>query len=169
MNINIAEVVEDQKKMLELNIEEKIDKISYLGDEVVFIKPVTFDGNIIKQNGEILLKGIVQGIAKFFCYRCLKEFEQKISSNIFEKLINAKDSDPALEDDFYAIDNNMINITEIIEDALILSLPMKIICNEGCKGLCPICGTDLNLNTCTCNDNKIDPRLAKLKDLLQQD
>ncbi|MGB9809870.1 MAG: YceD family protein, partial [Caldanaerobacter sp.] len=50
---------------------------------------------------------------------------------------------------------------------VILSLPMKFLCKEDCKGLCPICGTNLNYGSCSCKREDIDPRLEVLSKLLQ--
>ncbi|MBQ3561654.1 MAG: DUF177 domain-containing protein, partial [Oscillospiraceae bacterium] len=47
-----------------------------------------------------------------------------------------------------------------------LEVPFQLLCREDCKGLCPVCGSDLNEKTCNCNQKQIDPRLEKLKMLL---
>ena len=47
-----------------------------------------------------------------------------------------------------------------------IELPFRLLCREDCKGLCPVCGANLNEMTCNCNTKQIDPRLEKLKMLL---
>jgi uncharacterized protein len=61
-------------------------------------------------------------------------------------------------------DRDELFIDEIIVDNIILSLPIKTLCSETCKGLCPICGQNLNEGDCDCEIENIDPRLQKLKD-----
>jgi uncharacterized protein len=73
------------------------------------------------------------------------------------------------DDDLIFINSDTLDITEIIENNIILTLPIKRLCKEDCKGLCHKCGTNLNFSTCHCNDDDIDPRLAKLKDLFLTD
>ena len=56
-----------------------------------------------------------------------------------------------------------------MENNILLTLPIKRLCKEDCKGLCQQCGNNLNLSTCQCDNDDIDPRLAKLKDLFSTD
>jgi len=61
----------------------------------------------------------------------------------------------------------MIRMDEIIKQLIYLSLPMKSLCNDDCKGICPYCGVNLNNEICQCERNLTDPRFDKLKDLLK--
>jgi len=56
-----------------------------------------------------------------------------------------------------------------MHEQFVLSLPMKPLCSEGCKGLCPVCGTNLNRNTCDCKPVWEDPRFAALRELRKYD
>jgi uncharacterized protein len=66
------------------------------------------------------------------------------------------------ENDAFVFDKDEFSIDERIQEHILLHLPMRFICSDSCQGLCPQCGTDLNLNSCTCVDSDIDPRLAIL-------
>ena len=59
-----------------------------------------------------------------------------------------------------------IDMDELVMTDVTLELQFRLLCREDCKGLCPICGADLNETTCNCNTTQIDPRLEKLKMLL---
>ena len=68
----------------------------------------------------------------------------------------------------------MLFRSKIIEQTLDFNLPQKVLCDEDCKGLCPKCGANLNKETCSCSETAsdedyIDPRFAKLKDLFKND
>ena len=52
------------------------------------------------------------------------------------------------------------------QDTLVLAMPLKVLCREDCAGLCPQCGTDLNVEACACAAREPDERWAKLQDLL---
>ena len=60
----------------------------------------------------------------------------------------------------------LIDIDELIMTDVTLEIPFQLLCREDCKGLCPVCGSDLNEKTCNCTQKQIDPRLEKLKMLL---
>ncbi|MBM4129290.1 MAG: DUF177 domain-containing protein, partial [Nitrospira sp.] len=60
-----------------------------------------------------------------------------------------------------------LDLLDLIKEQVMLNLPMKTLCAELCKGICPQCGADLNTGTCECEAKTIDPRLAVLKNLIK--
>ncbi|RMF92426.1 MAG: DUF177 domain-containing protein [Candidatus Schekmanbacteria bacterium] len=70
-----------------------------------------------------------------------------------------------LEEEIYFIDDEFVNLVDIALEQVSLSLPIKPLCNEDCKGLCPECGQNRNERECRCKDNYIDPRFAILEKL----
>jgi uncharacterized protein len=66
-----------------------------------------------------------------------------------------------LEECFY--EGDVIDLTEILREQIILALPMYPRCSTDCKGLCPVCGVNLNQEACDCQRDEVDPRLAALK------
>lgn len=58
-----------------------------------------------------------------------------------------------------------LDISDQVWESLMLLLPEKVLCGEECKGLCPVCGADLNLGDCGCTPDNVDPRLSALCDL----
>ncbi len=102
------------------------------------------------------------------CDRCLGEFDLDYQDKL-DLLFHLDLSD--LESDEENVLNispelKEIDLTPMIQENLILSIPMRWICSEDCKGICSGCGADLNTETCTCEAKEIDPRweqLSKLK------
>ncbi|MDD2499121.1 MAG: DUF177 domain-containing protein, partial [Desulfitobacteriaceae bacterium] len=70
------------------------------------------------------------------------------------------------EEEIYFYEGDKIDILPQVLQTILLELPMKVLCREDCKGLCPVCGTNLNIKECRCERESIDPRLAALKNLL---
>ncbi len=62
----------------------------------------------------------------------------------------------------------VVDLIELMREQFVLALPMKPLCEEACKGLCPECGTNLNKTQCDCAPKWEDPRLAPLKSLLSK-
>jgi uncharacterized protein len=71
--------------------------------------------------------------------------------------------DEDMEVDF--IRDSEIDLDEIIKEQIYLSLPMKVLCSDQCRGLCPICGMNLNVSDCHCHREQGHPGFLKLKDL----
>ena len=81
---------------------------------------------------------------------------------------NTGDGEREIEEDdlttaFYQ--NDEIDLEQLMREQFYLALPMKPLCSDGCKGLCAVCGTNLNRSTCLCNGRWEDPRLAALKNI----
>lgn len=75
--------------------------------------------------------------------------------------------DEDLDTSYYRDDQ--IDLNELLREQFYLELPMKPLCREDCKGLCPQCGTNRNTGTCTCTTEWEDPRLAALKGLVRKE
>ena len=101
------------------------------------------------------------------CARCLKEVTVPMEFE-FNSIVKVDDEDQiVLDDDAIIIDaSNMLDAKELIEGLILMNLPLKQLCNESCKGLCQKCGKDLNEDECKCEKREIDPRFAKLSQLL---
>jgi uncharacterized protein len=61
---------------------------------------------------------------------------------------------------------HILDLTEVVRQNLLLTLPMSALCSSQCRGLCPDCGANLNEGPCGCQREEADPRLAALRDLL---
>ncbi len=115
---------------------------------------------------QAIVKGTLTYRLKLICSRCAEEFERIrkeyatliISREVFEENFITED---VLKNYF---EKHIIDLTQWIYDTILLSIPTKTLCKEDCKGLCPVCGTNLNLYTCNCKNEKkeIDPRWAPL-------
>lgn len=118
---------------------------------------------------QIIVTGDFKGEGDFVCDRCTEEYQKEIHT-IFKHiyLIGEKHDDKYDEEVTYlSFDADKIDIINEVVDYAKLAVPMKNLCNEDCKGLCPICGKNLNVEQCNCKLEKIDDRwspLLKLKE-----
>ena len=169
MKISLNELIEGQKDSIDIKVDISFEYNGYLPKDISIISPIFFTGNAIKQSGKIFIIGEHKFVAEFVCNRCLVRFQKEIKGTVHEQL--AKEASLESEsEEFYEIKNHMIDMKEILEDALILALPIKVICDDdNCKGLCPVCGVNLNQEQCHCEEEKIDSRLEILKEWNQND
>ena len=112
----------------------------------------------------VLLKGILEGLRKVACDRCGVEVEQNLHSE-FEYLVTTREEElsplqdvECRDEDAFTIylEEPEINIDEILQEQAHLAVPLRTLCSEDCKGLCPGCGLALNSDPCSCSqdDNK---------------
>ena len=117
-----------------------------------------FEGDI-KIVGEVedvgrcfVVRGQIECKKIFTCDRCLTQASENQVHEFAEEFDKAD-----------AIDE-MIDVTELLRDELLAGQPMKNLCKADCKGLCPVCGANLNEGECDCEKFIVDPRLVALKD-----
>jgi uncharacterized protein len=106
--------------------------------------------------------------ATFHCDRCLEAYAAQFDEN-FEQIYQLGAGEFESDDDVEILPEKVteIDITKAIQDCFLLNRPMHFLCDADCKGLCPVCGINLNKESCTCDSTPVDPRLEKLKDLLK--
>lgn len=117
----------------------------------------------------IFVQGTVKTQANLSCSRCLKAFSSDLEIPFEETYYRDGDTlSEGLEDEASFYQGEKIELDDLIIGDLLLAIPMKPVCSSDCKGLCPICGNDLNVRQCQCRKEEIDPRLAVLGTLLQK-
>jgi uncharacterized protein len=156
------------KEGLDLDIEESIDTDAVRS-------PVSARLRIDKAGSEIMVNGDLWAEISLTCSRCLKEFNGNLTvpvNVVYHPVEELKDEthlnevkSEDLDLDFYS--GEEIDLLGLMKEQIELNLPMKPLCDEACKGICPKCGTDLNVKSCTCSVKDIDPRFESLKKLIQ--
>ena len=137
--------------------------------EIQVLTQVQIDLTAERQAIEVRIRGRLTTEVGLPCSRCLEpvqfpvatEFDQFYESNAEHPLhgeiaLDERDT----EIGFYSGD--FIEVNDIAREQILLSLPMKPICREDCKGLCPHCGKNRNLKDCNCESVLVDPRLVQL-------
>ena len=121
----------------------------------------------------VLVDATVSGSVEMACMRCLKPATQHISMHIWDEFHSQIEVNtgtplpkPDEEDPFFIDELHMLNLEEAIREYALLELPMRPLCAEDCKGLCPHCGADRNTETCLCEEVQGDERFAALRSLL---
>jgi len=141
------------------------------GDRISFAGPADIDIDLTNTGFCILLTGKIEVPVEMDCARCLTPFKCHVTTDIFETYYDKKKGPPKTSDndeEYIPFTGDDINIEPEVIKAVLLAIPIRALCDPECKGLCPQCGSNLNIETCTCRQENIDPRMAKLKELLEQ-
>jgi uncharacterized protein len=65
------------------------------------------------------------------------------------------------------MDGDIVDLSELVRQLLVLHTPTRSLCRPDCRGICPHCGTNLNVDQCRCETEQVDPRMEPLRQLLQ--
>ena len=175
MQINLDKLIRREIDKIDLNFSQKIDTINYCDNSYKLTSPINVNGKVSNTNKGLYLDIDVDFTILDNCARCLDEVEVPIEYSIEGFLVKEGfDEDEFEEDDAFIYDGKELNLIDIIEQTLDFNIPARILCNEDCQGLCHECGANLNKQECSCSENAndeeiIDPRFAKLKDIFKND
>ena len=146
------------------------------GDAYRIVAPVLLDFDIQKDKDKFRLVGSAKTELELPCSRCLEPFRMLVDAPFDMRLLPAAElaedderevQDEELDTSYYRDDQ--IDLNELLREQFYLVLPMKPLCRDECKGLCPQCGTNWNTASCACTTQWEDPRLAALKGLVKKE
>lgn len=112
-----------------------------------FASPVSVKGELYNKAGIVYLVFSVDFSLNIVCDRCLKELKRDYHYD-FEHIVVA--SSNKNNDEYIVAERESIDLNDIAVSDLLLQAPTKILCREDCKGLCMVCGCDLNESDCDC-------------------
>ena len=135
-----------------------------LGEE--FSGEVTVEATIQKTGHQLALKAQITARGSFSCDRCTAPFTLSLTPEYRMFYVtdqnDAENLDPS-EVQVIPVGLPIIDLTDDVRQTVLLSVPLKLLCKQDCKGLCPDCGTDLNTGTCTCVTEAPDSRWEDLR------
>ncbi len=122
-------------------------------------------GELENRAGAVSLRFETDCRMTYLCDRCLKECETDLRYSFSHKVERSLQNED--NEDYVLVPDETLDIDPIVREDILLELPSKLLCSPECKGLCGICGKNLNEGDCGCKNDDTDPRLAVLKDLLK--
>jgi len=142
--------------------------------EVKQAEPVRVNATAELLEGQIRVAGEFETKMEMVCARCLEPVMEEVHRDfdLFYQPLpkGTKPEEERLKDDDTEIgffEGEGLFLADVLKEQVLLSLPMKVICQSDCRGLCPHCGSNLNHEQCRCDRHASDPRLAPLARLKQ--
>lgn len=165
MLVNLTDVFTSQTEKMEqeVMIEMTVFEDGMESYPILRKTPVSFTFTNTGE-GKARVEGRAEVVLRMQCGRCLKDVEQKIDL-LIETEVSAPDIPLEEADDQTFMDGYSLNVEDLISNEILMSLPAKVLCKPDCKGICAVCGKDLNLGECGCDTFVPDPRMAAIKDI----
>jgi len=153
---------------------ELADDITGIDDSITVLGPLTGKIRLLRTSDGILVTGRLHTVVSIPCRRCLEAFAQAAEVSLEEQFCPSIDIYTGVgippedtEEAANRIDgHHLLDLTEVVRQNLLLALPMSPLCKPDCLGLCPVCGANLNIESCGCHPEMSDPRLESLHQLL---
>jgi uncharacterized protein len=134
-----------------------------------FTKQLQIEATFQKTSRHLYMQVEIKSGGVFTCDRCLEEFQQEVSSGYGVMFVTDQDALPGDGEEVQVIspDSTHVDLAEDVRQFVLLGLPQKLLCREDCAGLCPTCGSNLNLGKCDCKNEETDSRLSELQKILK--
>ncbi len=142
-------------------------RIGHLDDLVATCSEVPSGAEILVDvdmeavHGGILVQGVIKAPWVAECRRCLEPINGNLRVDVHE-LFAEGDWREVEEGRIYLLSGEHLDLEPMVRDAVMLELPLAPVCNDACKGLCPSCGTNLNVSSCSC-EAVVDSRFEVLR------
>lgn len=164
--MDISQALKNRGQSYPFSETVSLPEMTVQGDPVAFTD-VCLDGECTGTGESVSFTGKVRCKVRTRCARCLSPvcfpMEAPLDA-LFTRAENAGDPDA------YPIDGFAADLADPAKDALLLELPMRILCRKNCKGLCPSCGVNLNEKNCSCQEGgKRENPFSALSELLTED
>ncbi len=164
MLLNLSDILRGRKAELEFSENFDLEGAALLDNHHYnFIDSVFVSGRVYRRDNQLWISLSYKSMVEFVCDRCLVPFEYPLEGKI-ERRLSKEDG---FDVEWLIIRKEKLDLAETIVDDILLNLPIQLVCDIDCQGLCSKCGANLNQTSCDCVENEIDPRLEGLKALLE--
>lgn len=171
MQIDLSNAFVRDDQVLNFSVSLEMNTISYDFGEYPIRKkePVVLEIKH-KTKRQIVLEGSTEVVLGIPCDRCLEEvpakFEIEFSKEIdFNHLDEDEDEEQEIRNFITGYD---LDVDQLIYNEILVHWPMKVLCQEDCKGICRKCGKNLNEGSCDCDQTELDPRMAAIRDIFYE-
>ena len=127
---------------------------------------IRVEGTFVNTGLFYRVKGVISCQKAAKCDRCLEDFVEQQTHAFAEKFKKGTETEEPTDMSYF--DGEVIDLTELVRDTLLLAQPLNNICSPDCRGLCIRCGANLNHSDCGCDREILDPRLAVLQQFLNK-
>lgn len=174
LEIDLSSLRQNPGRTKDMVLESK--HIEGLPNGLTLSEPVQVHLHLEASERQVMMTGHIDTGIDTQCDRCLVPVHYQLSFDFSESLMSTHDVDilcqhgkdrELLETEHWLYDSAHLDLNYMLLDKLLSQLPFQHLCQDDCRGLCPHCGINLNEDTCSCDNQEIDPRwaiLAQLKD-----
>ena len=138
--------------------------------EIGQIPEISVNVELTNARSRIIVQGKLVTTVELACSRCAETFRKEIGVDLYEEFLPEEseelreDIDLSLTDlNLFTYSDDEVDLDEIVRQNILAALPMRPICSDGCRGLCGVCGENLNTKKCSCEVEQIDRRLIPLQ------
>ena len=168
MLINLSEIMSVPDKVAQVEAPIEMTGFRFGNEQYEFAKksPVSLKIRNLR-NRQVRIEGSISCSLIIPCSRCLTGVEVPFDIEVEKEIdFNKTEEERAEElDETNYISGFNLDVDTLVYDEILIELPYQVLCKKNCKGLCKVCGQNLNSGTCQCDQQVLDPRMAVIRDI----
>ena len=175
LEFNVAQLLKEATGATR-SYEVVTDLSSDFDQELKIVSPLSGQVRFLRTGPNILVTGTLETTIEKECGRCLTSFTTPVTIELEEEFFPQLDiitgtaitQPPEVEEANLIDEQHILNLLEVVRQEILVKSDSLFYCRPDCKGLCPQCGQDLNMGSCDCQNEVVDPRWAGLQALLEE-
>lgn len=192
MRVHIGSIRKSRGETLHVAFKKRVPSPIDSGEDSL---QVGVDAEVTNSGRSYRVKGEIRTTLDLFCDRCLAPIKRPVVIHFEEDFRQRGQRGPRGQEDSIwtyegdamesgeqdassvalnsdetdtLFDGDVFTLDDVVRDYLMVEVPVKAVCHEDCRGICPQCGQNMNESECSCRQEAIDPRLAGLADFLTE-
>ncbi len=167
MLINLTDIFTSEGKVKKISLAYDGESVFYMGAKY----PIMDKSDVLLTftnigTGRILLEGEMSLKVEIPCDRCLQSVEVPIGVSFAHEIAAPNEENvPSEEEEQCFMSGYELDVDALMNNEILINMPVKVLCREDCKGICMVCGRNLNEGECGCDTFVPDPRMAAIKDI----
>lgn len=170
MLINLSEILSVSGRVKHVEAPIELESFQLNGTEYEFVLKNPVKLTITNTgNKKALIEGDTKVSLMIPCSRCLEEVETVFDINIVKDIdFKTTEEDRIQElDETNYISGYNLDVDVLVYNEILIGFPMRVLCKKDCKGICNVCGLNLNKGACDCESTALDPRMSVIRDIFK--
>ena len=170
MLINLSDIFEEEGRSVSREVPLELEEIDFQGERFPIVEKTPVALTLVNDgSGRARIEAVSDVSLGMKCDRCLKDVTKRLSLHASVDAVSPDKADAQeAEDQSGFMEGYQLNVDSLISSELFTCWPAKVLCREDCKGLCRVCGKDLNEGECGCDTFVPDPRMAAIMDIFRE-
>ncbi len=167
MQLDITKALNAPGEDIPFSLAEPMEPTEWNGDTLRFIGPVEVKGTVAALHDTAWVRAEVTATLSLPCAACLEPARRTQTAKLDACYMRAPDPD---DPDLFAFEGHTLSLDDAVLGAILLAMPMRILCSDTCRGICPTCGANRNQTQCACqNEGPSKHPFSALASLLTKD
>lgn len=168
MLVNLSDVLTSEGRQTTREVPLEMACFENRGEsfEILSKSPVSFTFSNVGTD-KARAGGKVELVFRTRCDRCLTEVRTELKLN-FDRVVTSPGVEDEEADDLSFMEGYQLDVEAFVHNEILVNWPVKILCKEDCRGICPVCGQNRNMAECGCDTFVPDPRMAVIQDIFNK-